>query len=617
MPDERRRYTIADPFKLTVLIFAIIACMYFAGEVLKPLALSILLSFALAPGARLLEKIGVPRVAAVVLTVVITLGLLAGIGFVVGQQLTALANRLPDYQQNIETKLSRVIKPEQESTTDRLKNLAEHVTAKMEKTTSRGPGDEVPIQKVEVVTQPWFQERLRSSLGPYLEMLGIVSFVLVLVLFMLMGRENLSDRIVKLFGHRQVSVTTKTMQEIGQRISRYLAMFALVNSSFGLVIGLGLALIGVPFSVLWGCLAAMLRFIPYVGPAVAFALPLVFSFAHFPGWVQPLEVVALFGAVEIALNSFLEPVIYGKTTGVTALGLLVAAMFWTWLWGTPGLLLSTPLTVCLAVLGKYVPSLCFFATLLGEEVELRPDVRLYQRLVALDREKAIEVVETALKQQPRVEVFDQILVPALVRAERDVARTELDETGQDFMWRTVSEILDRLDAMPADDEPIAPSSSTASKAGFNGRTRASSTVPIIGLAVQERSDALVLRMLGQLLSPEGYTVEIITDTESSLQVTDRVFEQSPNLVVVSLLGREGLTFGRYLLRRLRARFADMPIVAAPWGQTDDSAPDAARLTENGASSVAVTLADACTRIMSLNQDASAQKEKLMAAQLSA
>ena len=183
-------------------------------------------------------------------------------------------------------------------------------------------------------------------------MLGIVSFVLVLVLFMLMGRENLSDRIVKLFGHRQVSVTTKTMQEIGQRISRYLAMFALVNSSFGLVIGLGLALIGVPFSVLWGCLAAMLRFIPYVGPAVAFALPLVFSFAHFPGWAQPLEVVALFGAVEIVLNSFLEPVIYGKTTGVTALGLLVAAMFWTWLWGTPGLLLSTPLTVCLAVLAN-------------------------------------------------------------------------------------------------------------------------------------------------------------------------------------------------------------------------------------------------------------------------
>ena len=499
MPDDRKKYTITDPFKLTILIFAIIAFMYFAGEVLKPLALSILLSFALAPGVRLLQRIGVPRVAAVVLTVGITLGLLSGIGYVVGQQLTALANRLPDYQQNIETKLSSVIKPEQESTTDRLKNLAEHVSARMEKAPPPEPGDEVAIQKVQVVSQPWFQERLRSSLGPYLEMLGVVSFVLVLVLFMLMGRENLGDRIVKLFGHRQVSVTTKTMQEIGQRISRYLAMFALVNSSFGLVIGLGLALIGVPFSVLWGCLAAILRFIPYVGPAVAFALPLVFSFAHFPGWVQPLEVLALFGAVEIALNSFLEPVIYGKTTGVTALGLLVAAMFWTWLWGTPGLVLSTPLTVCLAVLGKYVPSLWFFATMLGEEVELRPDVRLYQRLVALDREKAIEVVEIALKQQPRVEVFDQILVPALVRAERDMARTELDETGQEFVWRTVSEILDRVDEMPADDGAIAPSGLSDTKAEFNGAAPASPKVSIVGLAVQEKvRSRLVLRMLGQV-----------------------------------------------------------------------------------------------------------------------
>jgi predicted PurR-regulated permease PerM len=550
-------------------------------------------------------------VAAVVLTVLITLGLLAGIGYVVGQQLTALANRLPDYEQNIETKLSRVIKPEQESTADRLKDLADHVTAKIEKPPSSNPGEEVPIQKVEVVTQPWFQERLRSTLGPYLEMLGIVSFVLVLVLFMLMGRENLSDRIVKLFGHRQITLTTKTMQEIGQRISRYLAMFALVNSTFGLVIGSGLALIGVPFSVLWGCLAAMLRFIPYIGPAVAFVLPLVFSFAHFPGWVQPLEVVALFGAVEIALNSFLEPVIYGKTTGVTALGLLVAAMFWTWLWGTLGLLLSTPLTVCLAVLGKYVPSLWFFATLLGEEVELRPDARLYQRLVSLDREKAIEVVETALKQQPRVEVFDQILVPALARAERDAARAELDEAGQDFVWRTVSEILDRLDEMPAD-EAISPSSLTDGKAVFNGGASARLPVPIVGLAVQENFDALVLRMLGQLLWPAGYVLEIITDTESSLQVTDRVSEHSPNLAVVSLLGRDGLTFGRYLLRRLRARFADMPILAGRWGQTDDSTPEAARFTENGASYVVVTLAEACTRIMKLNQTASRREANLMA-----
>ena len=590
--------TPADPFKLTLLIFAVIAFLYFAGEILRPLALSVLLSFALAPGTRLLERLRLPRAAAVALTVLVALVLLGGIGYIVGQQLTSLANRLPDYQQNIEEKLSRVIKLGRHATTDRLKNMAEQITARLENQASSASREEAPTQKVEVVTQPLFQERLRSSIGPSLEFLGIGSFVLILVVFMLMGREELSDRIFGLFGHHEVSLTTRTMQEIGQRISRYLAMFALVNSCFGLVIGLGLGLIGVPYAVLWGCLAATLRFIPYVGPGVAFVLPLIFSLAHFPGWAPPLEVVALFGAVEITLNSFLEPVIYGKTTGVSALGLLVAAMFWTWLWGTLGLLLSTPLTVCLAVLGKYVPSLRFFATLLGEEAELEPDVRLYQRLVALERDKAIEVVETALKQRPRVDVFDQILVPVLARAELDVARAELDEAGREFVWRVVAEILDGLEDK-SDFSLASPALSAHAGFGSNGGVSARSPVPLVGLAVQDTSDTLVLRMLGQLLSPSGCILEIISDTESSLQVAERVAEQSPKLVVVSHFSRKGLTLTRYLVRRLRARFADMPILVGRWGQRNDVASAEERLVAIGASRVVITLADARDRIRDL------------------
>ena len=186
------------------------------------------------------------------------------------------------------------------------------------------------------------------------------------------------------------------MAEIGQRISGYLAMITLVNAGFGLIVGLGLQTIGVPYAVLWGCLAAMVRFVPYVGTAVAFGLPAVFSVAHFPGWRQPLEVVALFGVIEVSL-SYLEPLIYGRTTGVSALGLLVAAMFWTWLWGLLGILLSTPMTVCLAVLGKYVPSLRFFATLLGEEAQLDQNIRFYQRLVSRDQDGATAIAEAALR----------------------------------------------------------------------------------------------------------------------------------------------------------------------------------------------------------------------------
>ncbi|MEA2632839.1 MAG: hypothetical protein QOE66_3058, partial [Chloroflexota bacterium] len=250
MAVQRKNSTLADPFKLTMLIFAVIAFMYFTGEVLKPLALSVLLSFALVPAVRILERRGLPRAAAVVLTVVVAMGLMGGVGYLVGQQLTALARSLPDYQENIEKKLSGVFKAGQRSAGSRLIDLANRVTAKLEVTPADEAGETPPIQKVEVVQQPSFQERLRSGIGPYLEYLAVGSFVLILVLFMLIGREDLSDRIVGLFGHLQVSQTTRTMEEIGRRISRYLATFALVNSGFGLVIGLGLGLIGVPYAVL-------------------------------------------------------------------------------------------------------------------------------------------------------------------------------------------------------------------------------------------------------------------------------------------------------------------------------------------------------------------------------
>jgi predicted PurR-regulated permease PerM len=585
MPAKVKPSALSHPFQLTLLIFGVIAFMYFAGEVLKPLALAVLLSFALAPAIRVLERCRVPRAAAVILTVVVTLGILGSVGYVVGQQLNALANRLPDYQGNIDKKLSRVFQRDEQSAAERLTGLAERVTAKIQKPPS-DEDDDAPIQKVEVVSLPSFQERLRSASGPYLEFLGVGSFVLILVLFILVAREDLRDRIIQLFGHQQVSVTTRTTEEIGRRITRYLATFALVNSGFGLVIGLGLWLIGVPFAVLWGCLAAMMRFIPYVGPAVAFVLPLVFSFAHFPGWVQPLEVVAVYAVVEIALNSFLEPVIYGRTTGISALGLLVAAMFWTWLWGTLGLLLSTPLTVCLAVLGKYLPSLRFLATLLGEQAELDPDVRFYQRLVSLDRNGAIALVEEEIKQRPRADVFDTILVPALSRAERDATQDELGEQEQAFVWRLVGEVLDNLEDVP--EISLATPGTVSDRAG--------TSIALVGLAVQDAADALVLRMLDLLISPAGCTLEIITDVESPLEVAERIAAQSPTLVILSHLPPGGLTQARYLVRRLRARFPDLLLLVGRWGESGGAAAAAERLVGVGATQVVFTLAEARDRI---------------------
>jgi hypothetical protein len=331
---------------------------------------------------------------------------------------------------------------------------------------------------------------------------------------------------------------------------------------------------------------------------VAFALPLLFSFAQFPGWRQPLEVIALFGLVEIVLNSFLEPVIYGKTTGVTALGLLVAAMFWTWLWGSLGLLLSTPLTVCLAVLGKYVPSLNFFAILLGEDAELSPDVRLYQRLVALDKEGALEIIDGALKDRSRLEVFDQVLVPTLSRAAHDASRYELDEVEQAFVWQVVSDVLDGLEGAPAFDlEAAAASENKVPETDDGGSTALK--MPIVGLAAHDTSDELVLRMLQQVLANSGLELEVLAITGLLLESAQQIADLNPRVVIVSHVPSEGRTSAHYLARRLRAQFADLPLVLGLWGETGRSASTSERMVGNGAYRVVFTLAEARDRILNL------------------
>jgi predicted PurR-regulated permease PerM len=586
---SRRKSPIDHPAVMTLLILAVIAAMSLAAEVLKPLALAVLLSFALAPLAGFFERLRVPRAAAVIFTVVLALGSLSGIGYVVVRQLSALAYELPDYQKEIQRKVN-FLKPSDDTAFRRAQQVAGDVAKSFDTPVVKGH----EALDVRVVEEPTFRQRLQAAVGPYLEFVGVGCFVLILVLFILMKREALGDRIVQLFGQRQINLTTRTMSEIGQRISRYLAMISLVNSGFGLTIGLGLWAIGVPYAVLWGCLAAMMRFIPYVGATAAFLLPLLFSIAHFPGWRQPLEVAAFFGAVEIALT-YLEPLIYGKTTGVSALGLLVAAVFWTWLWGLLGTLLSTPLTLCLAVLGKYVPSLSFFATILGKEAELDQDIRFYQRLVSLDQDGATAVVDAALKERPRAAVFDQILVPALSRAGRDAARGELEESDTAFIRQVITEILDDLEgtedvrlttsARPVGGEPRQP----------NGKP-ASPPFEVAAVAATGTSDALTLRMLGQILAPSKCALVNVEGAGSPMQLAERVAAVSPAMVVLSHLPPEALAQARYQVRRLRARFNGLPIVVGRWGE---AASDAASqgLSGVGATHVAFTLADARDQIL--------------------
>ncbi len=586
---SQRKSPMDHPAVVTFLILAVIAAMSLAAEVLKPLALAVLLSFALAPLAGFFERRRVPRAIAVILTVALALGSLSGIGYVVVRQISVLANQLPSYQKEIQKKVN-FLKPSDDTVLSRAQKVAGDVVKSLDTPVVPGP----EAMDVRVVQQPSFRDRLQAAVGPSLEFIGVGSFVLILVLFMLMNREDVGDRIVQLFGQRQINLTTRTMGEIGQRISRYLAMITLVNAGYGLIIGLGLWAIGVPFAVLWGCLAALMRFIPYVGAAVAFLLPLVFSVAQFPGWMQPLEVVALFGAIEVAL-SYLEPVIYGKTTGVSALGLLIAAMFWTWLWGLLGTLLSTPMTLCLAVLGKYVPGLGFFATLLGEEAELDQNIRLYQRLVSRDQDGAAAVIEAALKERPRAEVFDQMLIPTLSRAGRDAALGELEESDLAFIMRVVAEILDDLEGTEDLSLKTAARSGEGDSVPANGKV-GSPPFEVAGVAASGTADALTLRMLGQILAPSKCTLVNLEGAGTPMQLAERVAEASPAMVILAHLPPEPLAQARYQVRRLRARFAALPIVVGRWGESGSDAASEG-LAGVGPTRVAFTLADARDQIL--------------------
>jgi hypothetical protein len=293
--------------------------------------------------------------------------------------------------------------------------------------------------------------------------------------------------------------------------------------------------------------------------------------------------------------TYLEPVVYGKSTGVSALGLLVAAVFWTWLWGLLGTLLSTPLTLCLAVLGKYVPSLSFFATLLGGEAELDQNIRFYQRLVSLDQDGAADVAEAALKDRPRAEVFDQILIPALSRAGRDVARGQMEEPDLAFIQRVIGEILDDLEGTEDINSKTAVLSTEGEPVRTDG-TLASPPFELVGVATSSASDALALRMLGQILPSSKCTLIIIEGAGSPKAIADRLANASPSMVVLSHLPPEALAQARYQVRRLRARFPGLAIIVGRWGE---AASDAASqgLSEIGAAHIAFTLADARDQIL--------------------
>jgi predicted PurR-regulated permease PerM len=405
-----------------VLLVLAIACLYWARPVLIPVAVAVLLTFMLGPAVTLLQRRGLPRTPAVLIVVTFAGIILGGALWLLGSNLVQLLAELPAYQDNVAKRIAEV----RENGSGTLLRNVQHFVHEVTASATGPPQTPQAVEADQAVTVRVVERAAASSIATWVHSLQPVAepiftsgLVIVLVVYLLIFREDLRSRLVALVGRGHLTLTTKALDDAGRRISRYLlAQFGL-NAAFGVVIGLGLLIIGVPHAMLWGFAGFLLRYIPYLGAWIACSLPIGMSLLVSDGWVQPLSVVGLFIVVEFIANLIVEPWLYGQSIGVSQAAWMIAIIFWTWLWGAVGLMLATPLTMCLVILGKYVPGLKFFDVLLGDEPVLTPDVSFYQRLLARDEDEATEMVRRHAQSLSPVELCDRMLVPALVHARHD------------------------------------------------------------------------------------------------------------------------------------------------------------------------------------------------------
>ena len=424
----------------------VVAVLYLAKGVLIPLTLAVLLSFLLAPVCGWLERRKLGRIPAVLVTAVLAFTLLGAGVWAVAVQMIDLAPRIPEYQRNIQTKLHSV-NDYFSAALSKVRKTAGDIdqSVPLSEPADEPQGREERPQPVRVVLSPPSPlQVIGGTFGSMFVVMGSTGIVIVLVVFFLIRREDLRDRFIRLIGGGQVTVTTQALEDAATRVSRFLLTQLFINITFGLAIAIGLYFIGVPSAILWGMLATALRFIPYIGAWIAAAAPLGLSMAISTGWVAPLLTFGLFVVLELFVANVMEPWIFGKNTGVSSAAILVAAVFWTWLWGPIGLLVATPLTVCLLVIGKHVPQLSFLDTLLGNEPVFELKTRVYQRLLAGDQEEAAELVLDDLEHRPLVEVYDTVLVPALALAETYWHRGELDEGRHKFIFQSLRASIEEL-----------------------------------------------------------------------------------------------------------------------------------------------------------------------------
>ena len=568
--------TLLGPSLLVTLVGLVltVGCLYWAQAFLIPVALAVLLTYLLSPVVAVLERRGLPSLAAVLSVVLMAFVALGGLAWVLALQISSLAAELPQYRDNIRQKIADVQLLGRGSGLERAQKTVEGAVGEAQRdvelaapSTGRQPKPTPVIIQYE--RGLW---NVPAAVGPWLEPLGGAGLVVVLVPFMLLGRQDLRNRVVRLFGFGRLALTTRALDEANARVSRYLLNQTVINASFGVLATAGLFLLGVPYALLFGLLGAALRFIPYVGPWVGALLPIGVSLAVFPGWTRALLLGAFWLVLELFTNLVLETVFWARSAGISQVGLLVAVGFWTWLWGSIGLVVATPLTVCLLVFARHVPALEFLWVLMGDEPVISPDLVLYQRLLALDEDEAGDIVEHALAAQPREQVYDEILLPALARAGRDHARGRIGPGEYRDVIQALRAMLEELTGAPAEGE-------------------ATTDHRVFGAAVRGSADAVALSMLRDLLAPAGVALDAASAELLSAEVVRNLREHGADIVVLCAVPPGGVAQARYLCKRLRAAVPDVRIIVARLGVGDNAEAVQPALLSAGADAVGTSLVE--------------------------
>ena len=553
---------------------------------------AILLSFLLAPAVTRLERWHFSRVPATAIVVILGFSIIGSILYLAANQAVSLAARLPEYRENITAKIRAVRAPSEGK-------LGEAAEAIRELESQTGPS-RPPLAVMEAPATPL--AALADWVEPFVKPVGMALAVIIFTILMLVKREDMRDRLIGLIGAGRINLTTQALGEASERVSRYLFMQLVVNAGFGIPFGLALYFIGIPNAMLWGLLATLLRFIPYAGIWIAFALPLVLAFAISDGWSLVAWTIGAFLVLELICVYAIEPWLYARSTGLSAIAIIAAVIFWTWLWGPVGLLLATPLTVCVAVMGRYIPEFGFLNVLLGVEPVLTPEGRLYQRLIALDDEQAIDISEEYANEHGLLALHGAVVIPALGLAEQDRHRGAIDDERERFLFDTVRKIIEDVEdrkaikehAQSKAEEGEAKSALPAIPAA---PLPAPPTICIVG--AHDEADQLAGLALARVLRPADFNVRVLGCPLLAGEIVEQVAGCGAKTVCVSAVPPHAVVQAGYLAKRLKRRLPEVKVLVVIW-TTEDTARAAARLREAGADQIVSNLTDAMAQLHQLS-----------------